>query len=431
MARERLCVVATCLIGWLTTGALTGMAGAASPQAAGEDWPRWRGPRGDGTWNGPRLPEKWPEKGLHKLWSQPIGGGDAGITVVARSAYTMDLQKSPEAVERVLCFDGASGELRWAHSYGATYRGLQHGNGPRAAPTVSDGHVYTIGAIGHIFCLDAATGKVVWSRDAVADLGAKMPTWGFAASPLVFEETVIVHVGAVPDGCYVALDRKSGREIWRSVSDRCGYCTPILIRHGDATQMIGWTPDNIRGLDPRDGKPLWAVPYKVTYGVSIASPIYQEGIVFVSGYWEGSKAIRLGKTPSDAALLWEDADLRGEMSQPLYRDGHVYLLDRSSGLNCLRLQTGERLWNDGHRMTPRGRDPQASLVWLNDGDRAIILNAEGELILARLNPAGYQEQSRTKIIGKTWAHPAFAGRSAFARDGRELVCVSFLDPAPR
>ncbi|MFZ2640897.1 MAG: PQQ-binding-like beta-propeller repeat protein, partial [Verrucomicrobiia bacterium] len=181
--------------------------------------------------------------------------------------------------------------------------------------------------------------------------------------------------------------------------------------------------------DPRDGKPLWAVPYPVTYGVSIASPIFHEGIVFVAGYWQGSKAIQLGPGPTDAKLRWEENQfLRGEMSQPLCRDGHVYLLDKTHGLTCFELNTGKKLWDDANRMTPKGRDPQASLVWLNNADRAIILNASGELILARLNPAGYHEQSRAKIIGKTWAHPAFAGRCVFARNEIELVCVELPKP---
>jgi outer membrane protein assembly factor BamB len=389
-----------------------------------EDWPRWRGPRGDGTWSAPKLPEKWPDAGLRQAWRQPVGGGDAGVVVANGRVCTMDRPKEPANTERVLCFDATTGKPLWAHAYTAAYGKLQHGNGPRAAPTIHDGRVFTLGALGTVCCLDAASGKLLWTKDTVAECGARLPMWGFAASPLIFGKSVIVHVGAQPDGSFLALDRKTGRELWRSVPDRAGYCTPILIRHAGQPQLVCWTPENIRGLDPRDGKPLWAVPYKVTYGVSIASPSFQEGIVFVAGYWEGSKAVQLGARAADAKLLWEENQfLHGEMSQPLYRDGHVYLLDKTHGLTCFELKTGRKLWDDANQMTPKGRDPQASLVWLNDTDRAIILNASGELILARLNPTGYHEQSRTKIIGKTWAHPAFAGSRVFARNESELVCV--------
>lgn len=428
LVRDGLRIFIVCAIGCMGVARAADAPRSSPAATVGEEWPRWRGPRGDGTWNAPKLPERWPPEGLREIWRRPVGGGDAGVVVAGGRVYTMDLQKSQEEMERVLCFDAASGKELWAHAYGVLYRGLQHGNGPRAAPTVSDGRVYTLGALGHALCLDAVTGKAIWSIDMVRDHGARLPTWGFAASPLLFENLVILHVGGVPDGCYIALDRGTGKEVWRGAPDPCGYCTPILIQHNGRPQLVCWTPEYIRGLDPRDGRSLWAIPYKVTYAVSIASPIFQEGIVFVSGYWEGSKAIRLEQ---GAALLWEQGQLRGEMSQPLCRDGYVYLLDRSSGLTCFKLRTGEKLWDDGHRMTPRGRDPQASLVWLNDADRAIILNAEGDLILARLNPTGYDERSRTKVIGKTWAHPAFAGSCIFARDGRELACVSLLESAAK
>ncbi len=137
--------------------------------------------------------------------------------------------------------------------------------------------------------------------------------------------------------------------------------------------------------------------------------------------------IRLGRGPADATLAWEETKtLRGLMSQPLERDGYVYSLDKQLGLTCFEMATGRKLWDDGNRLTPRGRNPQVTLVWLGDGDRTISLNAEGELVLARFSPASYEEQSRTKIIGPTWAHPAYAGRHVYARDDQELVCVALV-----
>ena len=111
------------------------------------------------------------------------------------------------------------------------------------------------------------------------------------------------------------------------------------------------------------------------------------------------------------------------MSQPLYRDGHVYLLDKRHGLTCFELATGKKKWDDDNRMAPKGRNPQASMVWLNDEDRAIVLNSDGDLILVRLNLAGYVEETRANIIGRTWAHPAYAGNCVYARSDTELVCV--------
>ena len=391
---------------------------------AGEEWPAWRGEHGDGRWSAPTLPNTWPEQGLPVVWRQQVGGGYAGVTVADGRVYTMDRQTEPMEVERVLCFSAETGEPLWTHTYKTVYGDLDYGNGPRAAPTVYEGRVYTLGALGHLHCLDAKTGNVIWAKDTQAELNAQIPEWGFAASPVIWKNIVIAHIAAKPNGCYVAFDRLNGTEVWRTSDDPAGYCTPTVITHHGNSQLICWTPEHIHGVSPDTGEIYWSFPYKVTYGVSIASPIFQEGIVFVSGYWEGSKAIRLGKTPHDAEMIWtENKYLRGLMSQPLYREGYVYLLDKSHGLVCFKLQTGEKVWDDDNQMTPKGRNPHASMVWTGDTDRVLVLNADGELILARFTPKGYSEESRTLVIGHTWAHPAFAGNHIFARSDTELVCV--------
>ena len=400
--------------------------------AHSEDWPRWGGPRGDGTWRGPaatqKLPEKWPEAGLPVVWRKEIGGGFGGISVSDGRAFVMDRQPKPIERERTLCFDADSGTVLWTDEYQVTYGKLDYGNGPRVTPTIHDGRVYTLGALGHLRCLDAATGKLNWSHDCVVEFEATIPMWGLAASPVIWHDFVIVHPGA-KNGCVMAFDRLTGKEMWRVSDDPAGYGTPIIIAAPSGPQLVQWTPEHILGIEPKSGKQLWRVPYKITYGVSIATPIYQQEIVFIAGYWDGSKAIQLGKSATDAKLLWEDnRHLRGIMSQPLYRDGYVYLLDKQYGLTCFELRTGKKLWDDDNKATPRGRNPQATLVWLtNEPDRALILNSEGDLILARINPSGYREQSRTRIIDVTdtnpvWAHPAYAGTRVYARNDKEIVC---------
>jgi outer membrane protein assembly factor BamB len=412
-----------------------------TPPAAAEDWPRWRGPRGDGTWQGPAMPEAWPEGGPKRLWRQPIGGGYAGVSVVGSRVVTMDRQTAPAEVERIVCLDADTGDELWTHAYAVEYGKLDYGNGPRAAPTIHDGRAYTLGALGHVCCIDLDTGRLVWTVDTVKQHKAVIPTWGLAASPVIDGDRVIVHVGAKPEGCLLALDRRDGRVVWRGGDDPAGYCTPIFVEHAGRRQIVCWTPEHIVGHNPADGAVLWKIPYKVTYGVSIATPIFRHGLVFVAGYWEGSKAIRLGDDPREATLAWEDRrNLRGLMSQPLYDRGLVYLLDKGNGLTCFELASGKKLWDDGHRMMPRGRNPQASLVWLDADDgaarkeadaanddprsrRTIVLNSEGDLILARLGAEGYKETSRANIIGKTWAHPAYAGERCFARSDTEIVAV--------
>jgi outer membrane protein assembly factor BamB len=397
---------------------------ALAANAPAEDWPRWRGVRGDGSWNAPRLPDAWPKEGLKQLWKVPVGGGYAGVIVDDGRVYNVDHVNEPEEVERVQCFDAETSKLLWTHTDDVKYGKLDYGNGPRAAPTITDGKIYSLGALGQLNCLDAKTGKRIWSKHYVADFRGRVPTWGFAASPFVYNNLLIVTPGAENNGSILALDRETGETVWSSLSDESTYATPILFQHANVEQLIVWTPSHIRALDPRTGELLWSQEYAVELGVSIATPVIHQETVFVSGYWDGSRAIRLGKTSQESVIAWENRrELRGLMSQPLCREGHCYLLTRSRGLVCFEMATGKILWDDDNKMTPRGRNPQATLVWLNDNDRAIVLNSSGDLLLVRLNPKGYEEQSRTKIIGETWAHPAYAGNKVYARNDTELICV--------
>lgn len=392
----------------------------------GEDWPRWRGPRGDGTWRGPKLPDTWPANGLKRVWRNSIGGGYGGISVVDDRVFVMDRRKSPEA-ERVLCFDASSGELKWERSYAVEYGDLDYGNGPRTTPTIHGNRVFTLGAVGHVHCLNAETGEVLWRKDFTKAIEKRLPMWGLAGSPVVHGDNVILHVGAKDNGCLIAVRQSDGGEVWRAISDKAGYATPVVIHREGIDEVVCWTEANVHGVNAKTGAPRWSIPFKSTYGVAIATPIYREGLLFVSGYWEGSKAIQF--SPKVEVVWTDNRVLRGLMSQPLYRDGYVYLLEKRYGLTCFELKTGKKLWDDKNQMTPRGRNPQATMVWLGDEDRIIALNSDGELVLARLSPEKYEEQSRTKIIGETWAHPAYAGGRVFARSDKEIVCVSLTQSA--
>ncbi|MED5449203.1 MAG: PQQ-binding-like beta-propeller repeat protein [Planctomycetota bacterium] len=192
-----------------------------------------------------------------------------------------------------------------------------------------------------------------------------------------------------------------------------------------------WTPSHVRGLDPKTGKVAWSHEYKVHNGVSISMPIFHRGIVLVSNYWEGVQAIKLTDNLAKATFAWEDRrNLRSLMSQPLYRGDHGYLIDKRHGLTCFELATGKKIWDDGNRMTPKGRNPQATMVWLGESDRVVVLNSDGELLLVRLAPDGYHEISRTRVIGPTWAHPAYAWGCVYVRNDETITCIEVV-PAPR
>lgn len=407
---------------------LIGLLALGGPADA-EDWPCWRGPRKDGSWTAPPLPERFPESGPRVAWRSPVRPGYSGVSVADGLVYTMDRpeptdkSRNPDGRERILALAADSGEVVWTHAYDAHYGDLDYGSGPRANPTIHQGRVYTLGAVGAACCLDARTGEVVWTRDLRSEENARIPDWGLAASPLVVDDVVVLHAG-LPGGSVVALDLRTGAERWRSLPDPAGYATPLLVDRPAGRQLIVWTPENVRSVDPRSGELYWSVPYPVTYGVSIATPVYHNDVVFVSGYWEGAKAVRLGPTPQSAELIYEENRwLRGLMCPPLVRGPYAYLLDKQHGLTAFEFATGNKLWDDGNRLTPKGRNPQATIVWTGRGDQIAALNSDGDLILARLTDDGYVEQTRANVVDPTWANPAFAGDSVYARSDSQVVRV--------
>ena len=400
-------------------------ADSGGPLTAADDWPNWRGPQANGQWDAPPLQETWPEK-LPTVWEAKVGPGYSGVAVAGGRVYTLDRQADNE---RVVCLDAGDGRSRWSSAYLADYGDLDYGKGPRSTPTIHRGRVYTVGAVGHVRCLKASTGETIWAKDLVGDLKARQPTWGFAASPVIYRDTVILHVGGEPNGCYVAFDCETGQERWRVGADPAGYCTPILARDGSRELLLGWTPEHVMVINPQDGDLIAQLPYKVTMGVSIATPIYRQNTLLVTGYWEGAKAITVAG--DDLQLAWEEnRQLRGLMAQPLYRDGHVYVLDKQHGIVCARLETGEVVWTDDNRLTPRSRNPQATLVWVGKSDRAICLNSTGELVLCRFTPGGYTELARAKVCDETWAHPAYSGNRVYLRDDSRLTCIELPKTTP-
>ena len=336
----------------------------------------------------------------------------------------MDRQVQPRETERVICYHAETGRVLWTHSDPVSYGKLEYGSGPRAAPTVDRGRVYSLGALGRLVCLDARTGRLLFERSLQKQFNGRLPTWGYAASPLVIGQAVIVQPGGVEGYSVVALDARNGQTLWHSLSDKAAYATPVVIHVGKRPQLVIWTPSHVRGLEPASGKPLWEVPYKVTMGVAIASPVVSGNLLLVSGYWEGTRAIRIASDGRTARLAWsENRFLRGFMSQPLLRAGHAYLLDKQYGVSCFELSTGKKLWDDKNQTTPRGRNPQVSLVWIDGTNQALALNDQGELLLLELTLTGRRELARTRIVGPTWSHPAYSGTSVYARSDTELVRV--------
>lgn len=418
--------------------------GAAGLAARADDWPQWRGPNRDGVWRETGLVERLPAGQLPLAWKAPIGAGYSGPTVAAGRVYVTDRLLEPRQTERVLCFDSRTGRSLWTFEYPCDYT-IQYTAGPRASVTIDEGRAYALGAMGHLHCLDAATGAVIWKRDLNAEYSIRMPIWGIAGSPLVVGDLIVVQIGGAGDACLVAFDKRTGEERWRSLADDASYSAPILIEQGGQPVVVALTGQHVVGVEPAGGKPLWQVGFPPTRMViGIATPVLDGTRLFVTSFYDGALMLELDPKRPAARELWRRQGpdekrtdgLHSIISTPLLSGGDVYGVDSYGQLRCLDGATGERLW-ENTTATPPAR--WSTIHFVRQGDRVWMFNERGELLITRLSRQGYEELSRAKLLeptedqlrqrgGVCWSHPAFAERAVFARNDRELVRADLAAP---
>jgi outer membrane protein assembly factor BamB len=408
------------------------------------------GPHRDDVWRETGILDKFPAAGPKVVWRMPVGGGYAGPAVAGGRVFVTDFvpansaavpandpMKRPEIAgqERVLCFNEADGKLLWTHKYDCPYR-ISYPAGPRCTPTVDGDRVYTLGAMGNLYCLEAATGKVAWTVDYKKTFGAKPPTWGFAGHPLVDGKNLICLVGGLGTVA-VAFDKMTGEARWAALNAKePGYSSPAIIEAGGKRQVIIWSSEAVNGLEPETGKVYWSVPLEPDFGMAIMAPQKFGNYLYAAGIDKKGMLLKLAANEPAAEVVWrgtKDNAVYPVNVTPLIEDGYIYGVCTESQLRCVKLENGERLWET---MAPtlgnkRGRSGTAFLV--KNGDRHFLFNEAGYLIIARLSPKGYEEIGRAKLLEPTgqafgrdvvWSHPAFAGKCVFARNDKEIVCVS-------
>jgi len=426
------------MTGFRTT-LLTALALFATASFA-DDWPQWGGPQRDLVWRETGIVKTLPTDAdgkLPRVWSAPIGEGYAGPAVADGRVFVTD-RIVDESLERVLCFDAETGRQLWHHDYRARYT-VSYPAGPRSTPVVDGDRVYTIGAMGHMFCFNAESGKVLWQKNFVDDFGTNLPTWGMAAAPLVDGDQLITLVGGKDGALVVSFNKHTGQELWRSLDDpQIGYAPPVIFEFGGKRQLIVWHPEAVSSVDPANGKLIWEVPYRVRAGLSIMTPRRFGNRLFVASFYNGPRMLEVADDGLSANVVWSgksDSEIRTDgvhpiMCTPWFDGENIFSVCSYGQLRGLDAATGERLW-ETQAATGKGRWWNAFLI--PHEDRFFIHNEQGELIIARLSASGYEELSRGLLIEPTrpvqrrmtiWSHPAFALKSVFARNDREIVRVS-------
>ncbi|MBL8290534.1 MAG: PQQ-binding-like beta-propeller repeat protein [Bryobacterales bacterium] len=377
-------------------------------------WPGFRGPARDNTIRGVRISADWTASPPEKLWRHPVGPGWSSFAVQGDRFYTQEQRGDDEIVA---CYRVGSGELVWTHRDAARFWESNGGAGPRATPTLHNGRVYTFGATGILNSLDARNGKVVWSRNAAADTEKKVPSWGFAGSPLVVGDAVIVAAA----GRLAAYDLALGKVRWLGPAGGAGYSSPHLATIGGQTQVLLVNGAGIVAVAPADGTLLWKHEWP---GDGIIQPaLIADGDVLIgsgSGLGDGSKTgtlrFKVAQGPSGWTVeeRWTSIGLKPYFSDFVVHNGHAYGFDGSI-LACIDLQDGKRKWKGG-------RYGHGQLVLLPDQDLLLVLSEEGELALVKATPDQFTELARLPAIeGKTWNHPVLAGNILLVRNSEEMA----------
>jgi outer membrane protein assembly factor BamB len=387
--------------------------GRAEVATTRDDFPQFLGPRRNGMLEGLRLDPDWQARPPRQLWRRPVGEGWSGFAVVGKVALTQEQRAGHEVVA---AYHLETGEPIWSHAAEDAYTSPIGGNGPRATPTVDGGHVFTLSATGLLRALDLATGQLLWQRQAREENGGRQPEWGYAGSPLLVGDLVVVSVGG-EGKLLAAYRRQDGEPAWTGGGDRSGFASPMLAKLAGREMIVAFNHASISGHDPADGKTLWTTPWSERQA-NVAQPVPLGGdlLLVSSGYGVGSAVYRIepktGGEGYQAVEQWATTRMKAKFTNLVVHEGDVYGLD-DGVLACLDPATGERRWKAG-----RYGHGQVLLV----SDLLLVQTEEGELVLVDPDPKELKELHRVRVLeGKSWNSPTLAGKYLLVRNGAEAA----------
>ena len=386
--------------------------------AAVAEWPQFHGPRRDNRSGETGLLKQWPPGGPRLLWTaKGIGEGFSTVSIADGRIYTA----GSIGRETVVTALGLDGKVRWTARNGPAHRGSP--GGTRGTPTFDAGRLYHENADGDVVCLDARTGKAIWSLNILRKFGGRNITWALSESLLIDGRNVIATPGGKGAGL-VALDKDTGATVWvcRETSDKPGYCSPIAVDYRGLRQIVTMLARSAIGVHARTGKLLWSVQHVTPHDENISVPIFHDGCILVSTQYTGARLLRLKVEGDRAAVeeLWHSKALDNQHGGVLLVDGYLYGSCRQPSRGpwaCLELRTGKRMYAE--RGIGRG-----SLTYA-DG-MLYALNHGRTVALVRPNPRTFQIVSQFSIPpggrGPSWAHPVVCDGRLYLRHGDFLYC---------
>jgi outer membrane protein assembly factor BamB len=387
------------------------------------DWPGFRGAERDGILHGVALDRDWAMHPPKELWRRRVGPGWSSFCVIRDYAFTQEQRGEQEAVT---CFEIATGREVWVHEDQARFEEVVAGAGPRSTPTFEGGKLYTLGGSGKLNCLDAVTGKTIWSRDMAADAGAKPPQWGFACSPLVTQGTVIVFAGGEGKAA-LAYDALTGDLRWTGGQGKHTYSSPHLWNAGGVEQALAVSDFGLEAFDPATGNVLWQHEWVLSGIFRVVQPgVADDGRLLIgTGMGNGTRlvSVRGGGSQWQATEEWTSIDMKPYFNDYIVHEGFLYGFDHDI-FACIDLETGKRKWK-------KGRYGHGQALLVADSSLLVVVTEKGEVVLLESNPKKHAELGRFQAFeGKTWNHPVIHSDKLLVRNGEEMACYELtLDEA--
>jgi outer membrane protein assembly factor BamB len=379
-----------------------------SETEAGAIWPGFRGVNRDGVIHGTQINTNWTASPPAELWRKKIGPGCSSFSVKGDHLFT---QEQRGEFEMLSCYSFKTGEPVWRHSDSARFWDAHAGAGPRSTPTLSNDRVYTFGATGILNVLNISDGNVIWSRNPANDHNITIPGWGFASSPLVVGDRVIVAI----EGLVAAFDIATGAPRWSGHNGGASYSSPHLLTIEGVEQVLFLSNEGACSFASADGSVLWK--YSWPEACRIVQPAVTDNgdILVCGGDGNGLRRITVSKASGEwkAVEKWHSSQLRPNFNDFVVHKGFAYGYNGFS-LVCIDLKDGTRKWKEGRY--------GGQILLLADQDLLLVLAENGELALVSAKPDGFTELSRFKAIeGKTWNHPVLAGDTLLLRNTTEMA----------
>lgn len=379
------------------------------PLIQAADWSTWRGPNRDGI----SAEKDWTISAEPKvLWEAEVGLGFSSFVSAGDLVFTSGHHDGKDSV---FCLNAETGKVIWTHAYPADLGDKYYEGGSSATPTLDEGKLYQLSRWGDLFCFEAATGRVVWEKNVQKETDSNVPEWGYAGAPLVQGKLLILNVGKAG----MAVDKTNGKIVWKSDVDSSGYSTPYPITWNGKDLVIIGSTDNYSAVEVADGTPIWSYKWNTRYGVNAADPILSGDTLFISsGYNKGCTLIKL--TASQPEKIWENKILKNQFNSSVLVDGHLYGIDGDQNsrcsLKCIRLKDGTEVWAE--------KSIGFGSLMAADG-RLILLTEKGELVIAQANAEKFEEINRNQILsGRCWSAPVLANGKLFARNTPgHVVCL--------